>query len=79
MGTRSSGATCSSRSSPEPTIKVKKGDELGYFSYGGSTLAIAFEKGMIDRFTVPRNKDTSASRQDDGPPIYVNAELAVAR
>jgi len=59
--------------------KVKKGDELGYFSYGGSSLALAFEKGAIDRFTVPRNQDTSASWQDDGPPIYVNAEIAVAR
>jgi len=59
--------------------RVGKGDELGYFSYGGSSLALAFEKGAIDRFTVPRNKDTSASWQDDGPPIYVNAEIAIAR
>ena len=59
--------------------EVRKGAELGYFSYGGSSLAIAFEKGMIDRFTVPRNTNTSASRQDDGPPIFVNAEIAIAR
>lgn len=61
----------------KPGDKVKKGAELGYFSYGG--LAVAFEKGMIDRFTVPRNEDTSAGRQDDGPPIFVNAEIALAR
>jgi phosphatidylserine decarboxylase len=46
--------------------KVKKGAELGFFSYGGSSLALVFEKEAIDRFTVPRNADTSASWQDDG-------------
>lgn len=30
--------------------QLKKGDELGYFSYGGSTLVLAFEAGMIDEF-----------------------------
>lgn len=27
--------------------ELKKGDELGYFSYGGSTLVLVFEKGKV--------------------------------
>lgn len=55
--------------------QVTKGQELGRFSYGGSSMAIAFQKGAIDRFTVPQN---TTGNQDDGPPIYVNAEIAIA-
>lgn len=27
---------------------VKRGDELGYFAYGGSTVVVLFPKGMIE-------------------------------
>ncbi|MCG7536583.1 phosphatidylserine decarboxylase family protein [Pseudoalteromonas sp. OOF1S-7] len=41
-------------SSVEITVEegqmVGKGDELGYFSYGGSTLALVFQKGMVESF-----------------------------
>jgi phosphatidylserine decarboxylase len=60
----------------KPGDRVKKGDELGYFSYGGSSLCLVFQKGAIDRFTVPQN---TSGNQDDGPPIYVNAEIAIAK
>ena len=36
----------------KPGTRVKKGEELGNFSYGGSTLAIVFQPGSIDHFTV---------------------------
>ena len=55
--------------------QVAKGDELGYFSYGGSSMALVFQPKAIQRFTVPQN--TSGS-QTSGPPIFVNAQLAVA-
>lgn len=56
---------------------VKKGDELGYFSYGGSSMCLVFQPGTIDHFTVPnRPPDVNP---DDGPPIQVNAQIAVAR
>lgn len=48
--------------------KVKKGDELGYFSYGGSTLALAFQPGAVRRFT-----------RQVGEDIHVNGQIAVAR
>ncbi|MBI3653714.1 MAG: phosphatidylserine decarboxylase family protein [Acidobacteria bacterium] len=56
---------------------VKKGDELGYFSYGGSSMALVFQPGAIDYFTVA-NRPASVN-PDDGPPIRVNAQIAVAR
>ena len=42
--------------------ELKKGDLLGYFSYGGSTLVLAFEKGMIKEF-IAQEPGTG----DDGP------------
>jgi len=56
--------------------EVKKGQEIGYFSYGGSSMCLVFQRGAIDRFTVPPNE---GGNQDDGPPIFVNARIAVAR
>jgi phosphatidylserine decarboxylase len=68
-------------SSVEITVKagdkVKKGDQLGYFSYGGSTLALVFEHGAIDHFTAPAPPKGQFD-PGDGPPIRVNAQIAVA-
>ncbi len=68
-------------SSVEITVKagdkVKKGDQLGYFSYGGSTLALVFEHGAIDHFTTP-DPPKGSFDPGDGPPIQVNAQIAVA-
>lgn len=56
---------------------VEKGDELGYFSYGGSTLALVFQPGAIDHYTVAdRSPDENP---DNGPPIRVRGQIAVAR
>jgi phosphatidylserine decarboxylase len=57
-----------------PGQQVRKGDELGWFSYGGSTLAIVFQPGAIDRFTVP-----SPQEGQDPATIEVNAQIAVAK
>jgi phosphatidylserine decarboxylase len=32
----------------QPNTKIKKGDEKGYFEFGGSCLALLFEKGAIE-------------------------------
>jgi phosphatidylserine decarboxylase len=32
--------------------EVKKGQELGYFNYGGSTLCVVFGPGAIDYYTL---------------------------
>lgn len=36
----------------EPGQKVKKGEELGYFQFGGSTHCVIFQPGVIEKFTV---------------------------
>jgi phosphatidylserine decarboxylase len=56
---------------------LKKGDELGWFSYGGSGMALVFQPGAIDSFTVPNRP--SGNNPDDGPPIRVNAQIALGR
>ncbi|HEX8100150.1 MAG TPA: phosphatidylserine decarboxylase family protein [Actinomycetota bacterium] len=57
--------------------QVEKGDELGYFSYGGSTMCLVFQRGAIDHLTV--HQPPPGSNPDDGPPIKVNAQIAIAR
>ncbi|MGF6805555.1 hypothetical protein OKW30_000681 [Paraburkholderia sp. Clong3] len=53
-----------------PGQRVRKGDELGFFQYGGSTCCLVFEPGVIDRFVV---EPPFGDRQ---PPIEVNAAVA---
>lgn len=66
------------------TIKVKKGDkltkgeELGYFSYGGSSMCLVFQPGAIDHFTVPSPPPLPVVDPTSGPAIQVNAQIAVA-
>jgi phosphatidylserine decarboxylase len=57
--------------------KVRKGDELGYFSYGGSGMALVFQPGAVDQFTVPNRP--AGTNPDEGPPIRVNAQIALGR
>ncbi|MFC5143127.1 phosphatidylserine decarboxylase family protein [Streptomyces aureoversilis] len=55
--------------------KVTRGDELGYFSYGGSSMCLVFEPGKVD-FTVPNN---TIEHADDGAPVFVNGRIATAK
>jgi phosphatidylserine decarboxylase len=54
--------------------QVKKGDELGYFSYGGSTLCLVFQPKAIKEFNVY----APSKSNPEGEPINVNAQIAVA-
>jgi len=51
---------------------VKKGEELGYFSYGGSSMCLIFQPGTIKKFTIP---DPNGN---NGSPIEVNAQIALS-
>ncbi|WP_018434945.1 phosphatidylserine decarboxylase family protein [Paraburkholderia atlantica] len=55
-----------------PGQRVRKGDELGFFQYGGSTCCLVFEPGVIERFVV------EPPFGDKQPPIKVNAAVAKA-
>ena len=54
--------------------QVKKGEELGYFSYGGSTLCLVFQPKAIKRFTVK----APTTKNPTGEAINVNAQIAIA-
>jgi phosphatidylserine decarboxylase len=56
-----------------PGQRVRKGEELGYFQYGGSTYCLIFRPGVIESFVRQPPFD------DKAPPIQVNAPLCTAR
>lgn len=43
-------SSCNINPRIKPGARVRKGDELGYFAYGGSTHCLIFEPGVIKRF-----------------------------
>jgi len=56
--------------------KVEKGDQLGYFQFGGSTHCLVFGPGVISEFAVeaiPQGEHGQAS-----PVVKVNSLLAIA-
>jgi phosphatidylserine decarboxylase len=59
--------------------RLKKGDELGFFSYGGSSMAIVFQQSAIDHFTVPPPPPLPVVDPASGSPLFANAQIAVAR
>ena len=62
--------------SVKPGQQVKKGQEVGRFSYGGSTLCLVFQPGAINRYSVTKSNTTGDP--DKGPKIKVNAQIAQA-
>ena len=40
----------------KPGYKIQKGEELGYFQFGGSTHCVIFRPNVIKKFTV-KEKD----------------------
>ncbi len=59
-----------------PGHHVDKGDELGYFQFGGSTECLVFRPGVIDQF------DLAALPQPHNPEaqlVRVRSKLAIAR
>ncbi|MFM0415996.1 phosphatidylserine decarboxylase family protein [Paraburkholderia aromaticivorans] len=52
---------------------VKKGDELGYFQYGGSTYCLVFGPNVVQSFVPGPPFD------DEAPPLKVNSHVATAR
>ena len=56
-----------------PGQRVSKGDELGFFQYGGSTCCLVFERDVIRSFVPQPPFD------DNGVPVKVNASIATAK
>ncbi|WP_437544869.1 phosphatidylserine decarboxylase family protein [Sorangium sp. So ce367] len=63
----------------EPGQVVRKGDPLGWFSFGGSTLAVVFQPGAIERYLVQEplyGKEPPYGYGKEPPSINVNAPIA---
>ena len=58
-----------------PGYHVAKGEELGYFQFGGSTYCLVFRPGVIADF-VPRA--IPQSHKSNVPQVLVRSELAIA-
>jgi Phosphatidylserine decarboxylase len=59
-----------------PGYHVAKGEELGYFQFGGSTHCLVFRRGVIAQFSlgaIPQPHDPNA------PLMLVRSQLATAR
>jgi phosphatidylserine decarboxylase len=68
-------SSCLIDSKVTPGYHVGKGEELGYFQYGGSTHCLVFRPGVIDEFTlaaIPQPHDPKA------PLVLVRSKLATA-
>ncbi len=62
--------------------RVEKGQELGMFSFGGSTLVMVFEPGKIDYYTLhpPEVGDTNAGPAGSiNSPVRAKERIAVAK
>jgi phosphatidylserine decarboxylase len=40
----------------QPGVRVEKGQELGYFQFGGSTHCVIFRPGAIKEFTMTKEE-----------------------
>lgn len=69
-------SSCLIDPSMTPGHHVSKGDELGYFQFGGSTHCLVFGPGVIADFSL-----TALPRPDDptAPTVHVRSKLATAR
>ncbi|KZK81990.1 Phosphatidylserine decarboxylase proenzyme [Pseudovibrio sp. Ad13] len=55
---------------------VQKGQELGWFSYGGSSMALVFQPKAIKQFTIVN--PLSDNNSDNGPFVRVGAQIAIS-
>jgi phosphatidylserine decarboxylase len=68
-------SSCMIDSKLTPGYHVGKGEELGYFQYGGSTECLVFRPGAIAEFTlaaIPQPQDSQARL------VLVRSKLAIA-
>lgn len=68
-------SSCMIASTVTPGFHVTKGDQLGYFQFGGSTYCLVFGPGAIADFAfpaIPQPRDSKA------PLVLVGSKLATA-
>ncbi|MCP4693047.1 MAG: phosphatidylserine decarboxylase, partial [Desulfobacterales bacterium] len=52
---------------------VQKGEELGYFQYGGSTYCLVFQPGVIKKF-----ENVEGEAIEKGDAVVVRQKIAIA-
>jgi phosphatidylserine decarboxylase len=68
-------SSCMLHSDMAPGHRVTKGDELGYFQFGGSTHCLVFRPGAIANFTL----DALPQPHLENPPlVHVRSQIATA-
>ena len=60
----------------EPGTRVAKGDELGYFQFGGSTVCVLFGAGVVESFAL---EALPQAPEEDPVLLHVRSHLATAR
>jgi phosphatidylserine decarboxylase len=68
-------SSCVIRPEIAPGHRVKKGDELGYFQYGGSTHCLVFRPGVITDVSL---NALPKPENPDAPAVLVCSKLATA-
>jgi phosphatidylserine decarboxylase len=68
-------SSCLIGSKATPGYHVGKGEELGYFQYGGSTHCLVFRPGAIAEFALPA---IPQPHDPKAPLMLVRSKLAVA-
>jgi len=69
-------STCVIDPKIQPGARVEKGQELGYFQFGGSTHCVIFRPGVIDKFT---GHGPSTPNGEDGTSYKTGEEIARAK
>jgi phosphatidylserine decarboxylase len=59
--------------------RLEKGQELGYFSYGGSSMCLVFQPDAVKEFDMGTPPPKPVVDPSSGPPVKVNALIAKAR
>jgi phosphatidylserine decarboxylase len=60
----------------EAGVRVGKGDELGYFQFGGSTVCVLFGPGVVESFSL---EALPQAPEEEPVLLHVRAHLATAR
>lgn len=69
-------SSCVIRPEMRPGRRVRKGEEIGHFQYGGSSHCLVFRPGAVGEFAVGAIPDPHTG---SAPVVRVGARLATAR
>jgi phosphatidylserine decarboxylase len=63
----------------QPGHHLAKGEELGYFQFGGSTVCVVFRPGVVEGFTLQAIPEPDDPAAPSPPVVQVRSPIATAR